>query len=151
MNHGVLFYSLQIDLKMLQLFQETKEYEGTFLEELLFYVTELEKRKLTSHGGSGSASDANSNAYHSFDKPLDEVARDGVQKLSLEEMVFVLAGLDDLLECTKTSKGKLEVFKAGAIPEAIRLAKQETGKYIDDVVRAIFSHYFKLLHGNRFH
>lgn len=134
------------------IFQEVEKNEGSFLEVLLLYIAELEgKRKCTSDGRASSDVNAderifdksvdegshNAGQAHGFDKPLNEVARKAVQALGLTRMHWVLAGFEDLIRCTKLPKGKLEVYKANAIPEAIRLAQAEEGLYTKDAVRSI--------------
>jgi len=71
------------------------------------------------------------------DGPLDEEARSAVQALGNPQMHWVLSGFDDLIRCTQSPNGKLAVFTADAIPEAIRLARTKDGLYVTEAVRTI--------------
>ena len=122
-------------------FQEIKEHGGTLIEGLIVYVTELEERKCTvellaepSGDGGGESSDANFDG-EAFVQPLDVIARNGVQALGLTRMARVLQGFANLIRCTKMPGGKVQVYEADAIAEAIRLAKAEDGQYVRQAVR----------------
>ena len=151
-----LFYNMCKSNLNLQFFQEIKEHGGTFIEELIVNITEREERKcivvdlvaesseerIKSQNEGGESSDA-SFKVEACAKPLDVIARDGVQALnknaSIKNPARVYQGLAHLTKCTKLPGGIFEVYKAGAIAEAIRLAKAENGKYITQAVRTKFS------------
>lgn len=112
------------------------------IEGLIVYVTELEERKCTvelvvepSNEG-GESSDLNLEG-EAFSQPLDVIARNGVQALGLTRMQRVLQGFANLIKCTNFLGGRVEVYKAGAIGEAIRLAKGENGQYIRQAVSTV--------------
>lgn len=106
------------------------------------YVTELEERKCTIElvaepsGEGGESSDASFEG-EAFRQPLDVRARNGVDFLKLTGMARVLQGFINLIKCTELPGGKYEVYKAGAVGEAIRLAKAEEGQYIRQAVRTV--------------
>ncbi|KAG0613592.1 hypothetical protein M758_6G114000 [Ceratodon purpureus] len=122
---------------------EIKEHGGTLIEGLIVYVTELEERKCTvellaepSGDGGGESSDANFDG-EAFVQPLDVIARNGVQALGLTRMARVLQGFANLIRCTKMPGGKVQVYEADAIAEAIRLAKAEDGQYVRQAMKLL--------------